>query len=256
MSILVYDSGIGGLSVLREARILMPEFRFVYVADGAAFPLGHWEEGALIDHLMGLFDRLVETHDPSMIVIACNTASTLILPHLRERFDIPVVGTVPAIKLAAEVTSSGQISVLATPGTVQRDYTRSLISEFASRVNVRLVGADRLAELAEHFMLTGDVDTAEVGREIEECFVDRLGARTDVVVLACTHYPFLTNVFRRLAPWPVDWLNPAEAIARHAQSLLPKGGEVTDVQDIARFTGGEPSPEMRRLLSGFGLKVV
>ena len=255
MSILVYDSGIGGLSVLREARILMPEFRFVYVADGAVFPIGRWEENSLIDHLMALFDVLVERHNPQMIIIACNTASTLILPHLRGRFDMPVVGTVPAIKLAAEVTSSGQISVLATPGTVQRDYTRSLISEFASRVNVRLVGAENLAQIAEGFMLTGQVDADAVSNEIRECFIDRLGARTDVVVLACTHYPFLTNVFRRLAPWPVDWLNPAEAIARHAQSRLPKGGEVIDVQDIAEFTGGAPKPEMRRLLSGFGLRV-
>lgn len=253
MTILVYDSGIGGLSVLREARILMPEFRFVYVADGAVFPIGRWEENALIDHLIAFFEELVERHQPQMIVIACNTASTVILPHLRERFDMPVVGTVPAIKLAAEVTSSGQISVLATPGTVQRDYTRSLISEFASRVNVRLVGAENLAELAEGFMLTGQVEADAVSREIEDCFVDRLGARTDVVVLACTHYPFLTNVFRRLAPWPVDWLNPAEAIARHAKSLLPADGEVTVVQDIAEFTGDTPKPEMRRLLSGFGL---
>ncbi len=255
MTILVYDSGIGGLSVLREARVLMPEHRFVYVADGEVFPIGGWEEKALIEHLTDLFDCLVETHDPKMVMVACNTASTIILPHLRERFDIPIVGTVPAIKLAAEVTSSGQISVLATPGTVQRDYTRSLISEFASRVNVRLVGAENLAELAEGFMLTGHVSTEAVSAEIDECFIDRLGARTDVVVLACTHYPFLTNIFRRLAPWPVDWLNPAEAIARHAQSLLSKGGEVEDVQDIAIFTGGAPKTEMRRLLSGFGLKL-
>ncbi|MDD9909836.1 MAG: glutamate racemase [Ahrensia sp.] len=256
MSVLIYDSGIGGLSVLREARILMPEFKFVYVADGAVFPIGGWEEEALVAHLLGLFDDLVARHNPQMIIIACNTASTIILPHLRERFDMPVVGTVPAIKLAAEVTASRQISVLATPGTVQRDYTRSLIAEFASQVNVRLVGAEDLARLAEDFMLSGQIDTKAVNKEIRDCFVDRLGARTDVVVLACTHYPFLTNVFRRLAPWPVDWLNPAEAIARHAQSRLPQGGAVKDVQDIAEFTGGEPTPQMRRLLSGFGLKVI
>lgn len=255
MAILVFDSGIGGLSVLREARILMPEHRFVYVADDAAFPYGDWEEGALVKRMIGVFDDLVARYRPQMIIVACNTASTLILPHLRERFDMPVVGTVPAIKPAAEATSSGQVSVLATPGTVQRDYTRSLITEFASLVNVRLVGAENLAALAERFMLTGEVDSQAVGREIAECFVDRLGARTDIVVLACTHYPFLTNVFRRLAPWPVDWLNPAEAIARHAQSLLPREGEVTDVQDLAEFTGGMPDPAMRRFLSGFGLQL-
>ena len=256
MTILVFDSGIGGLSVLREARVLMPEHRFVYVADDASFPIGDWEEGELKDRLMQVFDDLVERYQPSMIIVACNTASTIILPHLRERFDFPIVGTVPAIKPAAERTASGQISVLATPGTVQRDYTRSLISEFASHVNVRLVGAPNLATLAEEFMLTGSVEFDAVGREISDCFVDRLGARTDVVVLACTHYPFLTNVFRRLAPWPVDWLNPAEAIGRHAQKLLSHGGEIQNVQDIAEFTKGRPRPELLRLLSGFGLKIV
>ncbi len=256
MTILVFDSGIGGLSVLREARVLMPEHRFVYVADDASFPIGGWEEGALTVRLLDVFDDLVERYQPSMIIVACNTASTIILPHLRKRYTIPIVGTVPAIKPAAERTASGQVSVLATPGTVQRDYTRSLVAEFARDVNVRLVGAENLAVLAEEFMLTGSVDDAAVEAEISDCFTDRLGARTDVVVLACTHYPFLANVFRRLAPWPVDWLNPAEAIGRHAQSLLEHSGEIKDVQDVAEFTKGRPQPNMLRLMSGFGLKVV
>ena len=234
----------------------MPEHRFVYVGDDAAFPYGDWEENALVDRMLGVFDELIDQYSPSMIIVACNTASTIILPHLRNRISIPVVGTVPAIKPAAERTSSGQVSVLATPGTVQRDYTRDLISQFARTVNVRLVGSESLAPIAEQYMTTGKVDEAAVAREIEECFVDRLGARTDVVVLACTHYPFLADVFRRLAPWPVDWLNPAEAIARHAKTLLPDADRVQEVQDIARFTAGRPRPELLRFLSGFGLQVV
>ncbi len=255
MTIIVFDSGIGGLTVLREARVLMPDHRFVYVGDDAAFPYGDWEEGALIERMLGVFDDLLARYSPVMIIVACNTASTLILPHLRERYDIPIVGTVPAIKLAAELTSSGQVSVLATPGTVQRDYTRSLISEFASRVNVRLVGSENLAAIADRFMLTGQVDPDAINDEIKDCFQDNLGARTDIVVLACTHYPFLTNIMRRLAPWPVDWLNPAEAIARHARSLLPPPGSVTNVQDVAEFTAGVPKAELLRLLGGFGLQV-
>lgn len=255
MTILVFDSGIGGLSILREARIVMPEHRYVYVADDAGFPYGDWEESELLNRMMVQFEDLVNRHDPVMIMVACNTASTIVLEPLREAFDIPVVGTVPAIKPAAERTSSGQISVLATPGTVQRDYTRSLISEFASTVNVRLVGAENLAAIADKYMVTGEVDEEAVWEEIKDCFVDRLGARTDVVVLGCTHYPFMADVCRRLAPWPVDWLNPAEAIARHAKSLIPTTSEVADVQDIAEFTAGRPKPEMLRFLSGFGLKV-
>lgn len=253
MTVLIFDSGIGGLSVLREARVLMPDHRFVYVADDAAFPYGDWEEEALLERMVALFQRLVERHAPDMVIVACNTASTLILEPLRARFDFPIVGTVPAIKIAAELTASGQISVLATPATVQRDYTRSLISEFAAQVNVRLVGAPNLAAQAELFMTTGEVDQDIVAADLKECFVDRLGARTDMVVLACTHYPFLTNIFRRLAPWPVDWLNPAEAIARHARSRLPQIGDITNVEDTAYFTAGLPSPAVQRLFSGFGL---
>ena len=255
MTILVFDSGIGGLTVMREARVLMPDHQFVYVADDAAFPYGDWDEAGLVANMMDVFDNLVRVHNPDLIIVACNTASTIILPHLREKYDIPIVGTVPAIKPAAEQTVSGQVSVLATPGTVQRDYTRDLISEFASTVNVRLVGAECLAEQAEKFMLTGSVDEDVVKKDIADCFVDRLGARTDIVVLGCTHYPFLTNIFRRMAPWPVDWLNPAEAIARHAKTLVQSKGNVDDVQDIAIFTGGTPTAERRRLLSGFGLMV-
>ena len=254
MSVLVFDSGIGGLSVLREVRVLMPERQFVYVADDAGFPYGDWEAEALLARMADLFGRLVAEHRPEMIVVACNTASTLILDHLRQRYDIPIVGTVPAIKPAAERTATGQVSVLATPGTVQREYTRDLIATFASTVNVKLVGSTRLAGLAEEFMLTGAVDQDAVAEEIADCFVDRYGARTDIVALACTHYPFLANVMRRLAPWPVDWLNPAESIARHARTLLPMGDAITDVQDRFVFTSGTVTPERARFMAGFGLR--
>ena len=275
MSILVFDSGIGGLTVLRELRVLMPEQRFVYAVDDAGFPYGDWEEKALIARMKDILAKLIEYHSPQLVVIACNTASTLILPSLRASYTIPFVGTVPAIKPAAGRTYSGQISVLATPGTVQRDYTRNLIGEFATKVNVRLIGATRLAAMAEAYMLGQPVDEEIIASEIADCFVDQYGARTDVVVLACTHYPFLINIFRRLAPWPVDWLDPAEAIARRTMYLAnaktgsgnnkeklavshPKttGGpeQAKPIDDIATFTGGSPNPAILRLLSGFGLK--
>ncbi len=290
MSILVFDSGIGGLTVLRELRVLMPEHHFIYAVDDAGFPYGDWEEKALIARMEEILANLIERHSPQLVVIACNTASTLILPSLRKTYDIPFVGTVPAIKPAAGRTYSGQISVLATPGTVKRDYTKNLIGEFATKVNVRLIGATKLAAMAEAYMLGHPIDEEIIASEIADCFVDQYGARTDVVVLACTHYPFLTNVFRRLAPWPVDWLDPAEAIARRTmylanakigignnmEKLAMRGQNVAgnandaieavsnekskilnsvgQIEDIATFTGGNPSPEIARLLSGFGLK--
>jgi glutamate racemase len=255
--VLVFDSGIGGLTVLREARVLMPGRRFVYVADDAAFPYGPWEERALRDHIVGLFGRLIAEHRPVVAIIACNTASTIVINDLRRAYpDTPFVGTVPAIKPAAERTRSGLVSVLATPGTVKRQYTRDLIRDYASRVHVRLVGSENLAELAETYMRRGFVDEAAVAREIAPCFVDQEGKRTDIVVLACTHYPFLVNRMRKTAPWPVDWIDPAEAIARRALTLLETLNEEdapSTGPDLAVFTSGAPDFAQVRLMRGFGL---
>jgi len=258
--VLMFDSGIGGLTVLREARVLMPDRRFIYVADDAGFPYGNWEEQALSKHVIALFDRLLAEHDPEIAVIACNTASTLVLEPLRQAFpQIPFVGTVPAIKPAAERTRSGLVSVLATPGTVKRQYTRDLIEKWASRCDVRLVGSDRLATLAENYMRDGFVDEESVRAEIAPCFVEIDGRRTDIVVLACTHYPFLANRMRKTAPWPVDWIDPAEAIARQALSLMAKDeqtqGKSEHLPDIAIFTSAKPDFLSRRLMQGFGLTV-
>ena len=256
--VLVFDSGIGGLTVLREARVLMPGRHFVYVADDAGFPYGAWEEAALQQRIVELFGRLIAEHDPEIAVIACNTASTLVLDALRLAFpDKPFVGTVPAIKPAAERTRSGLVSVLATPGTVKRQYTRDLITQWASKCHVRLVGSDNLAGLAEIYMRQGFVDEEAVRAEIAPCFVEREGRRTDIVVLACTHYPFLVNRMRKTAPWPVDWLDPAEAIARRALSLLPAShaAEIGQSPDRAVFTSGSPDFPTRRLMQGFGLQV-
>ena len=258
--ILMFDSGIGGLTVLREARVLMPDRRFVYVADDAAFPYGAWEEPALRAHILRLFGQLLERFRPAISVIACNTASTLVIDALRETYPgHPFVGTVPAIKPAAERTRSGLVSVLATPGTVKRQYTRDLIRQWASKCHVRLVGSDRLAGLAEAYMRNGFVDEAAVRAEIAPCFIDQEGSRTDIVVLACTHYPFLVNRMRKTAPWPVDWLDPAEAIARRALSLVAEGGErreaAAHAADLAMFTSNRTDFATRRLMQGFGLAV-
>jgi glutamate racemase len=261
--VLMFDSGIGGLTVLREARVLMPGRRFVYVADDAAFPYGAWEEPALKDHILSLFGRLLDRYKPSISVIACNTASTLVIDALRQAFPgHPFVGTVPAIKPAAERTRSGIVSVLATPGTVRRQYTRDLIETWARKCHVRLVGSDRLAGLAEAYMRDGFVDEEAVRAEIAPCFIEKDGASTDIVVLACTHYPFLVNRMRKTAPWPVDWIDPAEAIARRAVSLLDglEAGRAHEApagerNDIAVFTSGKAGFATRRLMQGFGLTV-
>lgn len=257
--VLVFDSGIGGLTVLREARVLMPERSFVYVADDAGFPYGGWEEEALKARLISLFRDLLHRFDPEVAVVACNTAFTLAGADLRAAFPhMKFVGTVPAIKPAAERTHSGLVSVLATPGTVKRAYTRDLIQSFASQCHVRLVGSVNLASMAEAYIRGEGVDDEALTAEIRDCFYERQGARTDIVVLACTHYPFLANVFRRLAPWPVDWIDPAEAIARQARRIVP----VMDVlradsrPDRVVFTSDSPDFATRRLMQGFGLSLL
>ncbi len=258
--VLLFDSGVGGLTVLREARVLMPDRRLVYVADDAGFPYGDWEEAALRARIVELFSKLIAEHDPEIAVIACNTASTLVLADLRAAFpDTPFVGTVPAIKPAAERTRSGLVSVLATPGTVKRQYTRDLIHEWAAKCHVRLVGSVRLAALAEAYMREGFVDEEAVRAEIAPCFMEEGGRRTDIVVLACTHYPFLVNRMRKTAPWPVDWIDPAEAIARRALSLLarddrPRRNGLPEQPDIAVFTSQSPAPSVVKLVRGFGLQ--
>lgn len=256
--VLVFDSGIGGLTVLREARVLMPERGFIYVADDAGFPYGNWGEADLKERIISLFAKLLQVYDPEVCIIACNTAFTLVGADLRAAFpQMTFVGTVPAIKPAAERTRSGLVSVLATPGTVKRAYTRDLIQSFASKCHVRLVGSENLARMAESYIRGETLSDADILAEIEPCFIEQDGRRTDIVVLACTHYPFMANLFRRLAPWPVDWLDPAEAISRRARSLVPqvKDAEHPDGFDFAVFTSGKPDFSTRRLMQGFGLSV-
>ncbi|MFN4127731.1 glutamate racemase [Pannonibacter indicus] len=257
--VLVFDSGIGGLTVLREARVLMPERSFVYVADDAGFPYGGWEEEALKARLISLFRDLLHRFDPEVAVVACNTAFTLAGADLRAAFPhMKFVGTVPAIKPAAERTRSGLVSVLATPGTVKRAYTRDLIQSFASQCHVRLVGSVNLASMAEAYIRGEGVDDEALTAEIRDCFYERQGARTDIVVLACTHYPFLANVFRRLAPWPVDWIDPAEAIARQARRIVPAidALRADSRPDRVVFTSDTPDFATRRLMQGFGLSLL
>jgi glutamate racemase len=253
--VLVFDSGLGGLTVLREIARARPDADLVFVADDAAFPYGKLDDRALIDRVVAVMDRAVANLRPALAVIACNTASTLALPVLRTRFAIPFVGTVPAIKPACAQSKTKRISVLATPGTVRRDYTRDLIEKFAGDCRVTLVGAEMLASIAEAALRGEAVDEAEIRREIAPCFVDDAG-RTDTIVLACTHYPLILDRLERLAPWPVTWIDPAPAIARRASQLL--GAEQARLGRLpqAFFTGGStPSSSLVKVLASFGVDV-
>ncbi len=221
--ILVFDSGVGGLTVARRLARLAPAGGAVdYAADFAGFPYGDWPEEALRARLVALVGRLLDRTGADAVVVACNTASTLALEILRASFPgVPFIGTVPAIKPAAAMSESGIIGVLATPGTVRREYTERLIHTFAYHRRVVLHGAPRLAALAERKLRGEAPDMAALREQIAPVFVrGARGARTDVVVLGCTHYPLLLKELREAAPWPVAFIDPAVAVARQALRIL------------------------------------
>lgn len=241
--ILVFDSGLGGLTVYAEIARLRPDAHLIYAADDAAFPYGDLSADVLIARVMSVMERLIDRCGPDAVVIACNTASTLALPHLRARFShMPFIGTVPAIKPAAGLSRSGLISVLATPGTVARDYTHDLVRTYAAHCVVNLVGSSVLASLAEAFMQGSHIADAAIAEEILPAFVSDEHRRTDCIVLACTHYPLLLEHFERLAPWKVEWIDPASAIARRTDHVLREVGfslapYPSSVPNYAIFTG-------------------
>ncbi len=254
-TILIFDSGLGGLTVFREVMTARPHASYVYVADDAFFPYGRHGEAELVGRVVPLMEDLIAVNAPDLVVIACNTASTLVLPHLRARFEVPFVGTVPAIKPACLASQSRLVSVLGTEGTVQREYTRGLIREFGQGCEVTLVGAAHLAAITEAMLRNEGVDDDTIVREIAPCFVAKGGRRTDTIVLACTHYPLLLDRLMRLAPWPVEWVDPAPAIARRVTDLigsLPAGAPQANARII--FMSGEaPPPALAATLAQFGL---
>jgi glutamate racemase len=260
-TILVFDSGLGGLTVFSEVLKVRPDARYVDAADDAGFPYGRLAETVLAERVVSVMERLIALHDPDIVVVACNTASTLVLPHLRARFPmIPFVGTVPAIKPAAQSTQTGYVTVLATPATVARDYTRDLIETYAAGSKVNLVGSRRLAGFAEAELAGSPVSDEELLEELGPCFVEDAGGRTDVVALSCTHYPLLLPRFQVLAPWPVTWIDPAPAIARRVTQLIGQpvpGHEADDDEAIALFTDGAGiSAALRTALHTRGLSQV
>lgn len=256
-TILVFDSGLGGLTVFREVVKARPDARFVYAADDAFFPYGRQDESKLIARVLQVMGELIVAHRPDLVVIACNTASTLVLAQLREQFKTPFVGTVPAIKPACASSNSKLVTVLGTEVTVKREYTRTLIREHGQDCVVTLVGSPRLAELAELELNGEPAADADIAGEIAPCFVTVNGARTDTIVLACTHYPLLLKRLETLALWPVSFVDPAPAIARRVLDLAgqPVPGAAMSATRFAFTSGKQPSPALQTALRRFGAKL-
>lgn len=243
-ALLVFDSGLGGLTVHREIVRLRPDARIAYAADDEGFPYGGWNPQELSRRIVGVVGALIEQHHPGLVVIACNTASTIALADLRKAYSLPFVGTVPAIKPACASSRSKQVSVLGTEATVALEYTRGLIRDFAQGCTVTLVGSKRLAPFAEGELRGMPASDDDIRAEIAPCFVEQDGARTDTVVLACTHYPLLLERLQRLSPWPVSFVDPAPAIARRVAELIGPPGAASAAPGVFQCTSGKPFPQI------------
>lgn len=213
--IIIFDSGVGGLSIYQEIKQTMPSAPVVYCSDTHGFPYGSKSEEEVIERTSLCLNALVEQFDPSLAVIACNTASTISLPRVREELDIPVVGVVPAIKTASECSEKRCIGLLATPGTIVRSYTDQLINDFAGDCRVIRVGSSELVQMVEQYLRGGTVSGMY---KILAPFLE--GEQVpDVVVLGCTHFSLLRTALREVSK-TIHWIDSGPAIARRVASLL------------------------------------
>jgi glutamate racemase len=250
--ILVFDSGLGGLSIVGEFTKIGLNTDMFYCADTAYFPYGDKTDAALIERIPFVIANAAAACNASLVIIACNTASTLALDQVRAKVNIPVVGVVPAIKPAAALTKSGVIGLLGTPNTVRRPYTDKLIFEFAHGKKVLRHGALGLAAAAEAKLAGGEADPTILKASIEGLFGQQGGDRIDVVVLACTHYPHLKAQLAALTPFPVTWVDSGAAIARRVCDLLAlEKGMQTRLRDAFTTGGNQASTALGLRAWGF-----
>ena len=251
--ILFFDSGVGGLSVLEPTRALLSTAPIVYAADSAGYPYGTKSEAEIASRVPALLGRLAERFQPRLVAIACNTACTIALEHVRAALDLPVVGTVPAIKPAAEATKTGVIGVLGTEATIRQPYVDDLAERFASHSTVLRFGSPELVDLAERKLAGEAVSVDEVCEAAAPLFEQEHGGEIDTVVLACTHFPLLREELELAFPGR-GWVDGGPGIARRIQYLTREqpwpesypGG-------IALFTGGPPRHTLLSALARYGL---
>ncbi|KIN16270.1 glutamate racemase [Halomonas sp. ATBC28] len=265
--VLIFDSGVGGLSVAQSLRQHYPDAALCYACDNAWLPYGLREDAALTDRIVAVCRSAVEACQPSVLVVACNTASTLALENLREQLAIPVVGTVPAIKPAAAISQTRHIGLLATKATVGRPYTQRLIDSFASDCVITRVAADALVVEAEAYLagVTPNIDRmqaalaplwhAVASPSSAHCLSSAHQAldtpELDTVVLGCTHFPLLKPWLMQLAPVPLHWVDSGDAIARRVSQVVSELN--SDQQDGRCFTTA-PAANLTAGLARYGFK--
>lgn len=217
-TVLVFDSGVGGLSVYDEVRHLLPALHYLYAFDNEGFPYGEKSEDFIVERVVAVVTAITQRFPLALVIIACNSASTISLPALRERFEFPVVGVVPAIKPAARLTRNGVVGLLATRGTVKRPYTHELVAQFARDCKIEMLGSAELVELAEAKLHGEDVELADVRRAVQPWL--RMKEPPDTVVLGCTHFPLLRDELQLVLPEGTRLVDSGAAIARRTVWLL------------------------------------
>lgn len=216
-TILLYDSGMGGLTVYDEIRKVLPDAHYLYCFDNAFFPYSEKSEAVLIERAVKIVQKIAEKQPLDMVVVACNTASTVVLPALREHFVFPIVGTVPAIKPAAAISETKTIGLLATKGTVARPYVSELIEKYAQDCVVEKIGTTDLVEIVEEKQRTGQVDMVRLEKVVESW---RDHPTLDTVILGCTHFPLVKGELQQLLPNVKYFVDPGIGIAKRVLSLL------------------------------------
>ncbi|MGH1485862.1 MAG: glutamate racemase [Cellvibrionaceae bacterium] len=209
--ILIFDSGVGGLSIVEAIMQQHPNCSVIYASDNEAFPYGIKKESVLVDRVDRVLHQLQSISRADIIVVACNTASTVVLPKIRERFSLPIIGVVPAIKPAAKVSPNKIIGLLATPGTIERSYTHELINKFASDCHIVSVGSSELVSIAEDKLRGKPIDIEQLKQIVSPLLAQ---PKLDTVVLACTHFPLLKKELIPILPKVSHWVDSGDAIAR------------------------------------------
>ncbi|MCK3658599.1 glutamate racemase [Pasteurellaceae bacterium Pebbles2] len=218
-TLLFFDSGVGGFSVYKEVRTLLPHCHYLYCFDNEFFPYSEKSEETIIERTLQICTTINAQYPIDLIVIACNTASTVVLPALRQAFSIPIVGTVPAIKPAAEISQSKTIGLLATKGTVKRSYVNDLIQQYANDCTVERIGSTKLVEIAEQKIQGSSVDLIALKNELADW---QTNPDLDTVILGCTHFPLIKEEIQLCLPQVKFFMDSGTAIAKRVQSLLEK----------------------------------
>jgi len=252
--ILMFDSGVGGLSVLAKLRQVLPQAPVIYVADNAGLPYGTKTEAQIAARVSGLLGRLTERLRPRLVCIACNTASTIALASVREVLEVPIVGTVPAIKPAAAMTETGVIGLLGTQATIRQGYVDRLEAEFAADKRLLRHGAPELVAAAEARLRGHAVDPAVFAAAAQALRCQDGGAAIDTVVLACTHFPLVEAVLGAAFGPGVRFIDGSDGIARRIAFLTQGQDFVRSTPDLALFTRlDEAVAELAPTLAAHGL---